>query len=119
MYFLHLYGYKSKKKHIFSFHFLSHYNPNKGKRNTSFSFLFPFSPYFQTYTRQLISFLFFLIFLLLFFFLFLLLVLSSLPSFLFSILKKKFLFPTLVNTNNTHFPTPKSSIFMCQLLIEF
>ena len=59
MYLLYLYGYKSKKKHIFSFHFLSHCNPNKGKRNTSISFLFSFSPYFQTYTRQLISLLFF------------------------------------------------------------
>ena len=89
MYFLHLYGYKSKKKHIFSFHFLSHCNPNKGKRNTLFSFLFPFSPYFQTYTRQLISLLFFsFLFFLIFLLLFISLVFSSLPSFLFSILKK-------------------------------
>ena len=86
MHLLHLYGCKSKKKHIFSFHFLSHCNPNKGKKNTLFSFLFSFSPYFQTYTRQLICFLFFLIFLLLF----ISFVLSSLPSFLFSILKKNF-----------------------------
>ena len=86
IYFLHLCGYKSKKKHIFSFHFLSHCNPNRGKRNTLFSFLFSY-PYFQTYTRQLISFLFFLIFLLLF----VSFVLSCLPSFLFSILKKNYI----------------------------
>ena len=77
MYLLHLYGYihkkKKKKKNIYmgikvkrNIYFLSHCNPNKGKRNTLFSFLFSFSPYFQTYTRQLVSFLFFLIFLLLF-----------------------------------------------------
>ena len=51
---------------FFSFHFLLYGKPNKGKRNTSFIFLFPFSPYFQTCTRELISFLFFLISLLLF-----------------------------------------------------
>ena len=89
IYFLHLCGYKTKKKHIFSFHFLSHCNPNnpnRGKRNTLFSFLFS-SLYFQTYTRQLISFLFFLMFLLLF----VSFVLSCLPSFLFSIWKKNYI----------------------------
>ena len=113
MHLLHLYGYKSKKKHIFSFHFLSHCNPNKGKKNALFSFLFSFSPYFQTYTRQLISFLFFSF---LFFLLFISFVLSPLFSLVFW---KIFLFLTLANANNTPFPTPKSRIFMCQLLFEF
>ena len=104
---------KVKKKHIFSFHFLSHCNPNRGKGNTLFSFLFSFSPYFQTYTRQLISFLFFFILAIIRFF-------SHLVFPLFSLVFwKKFLFLTLVIVNNTSFSTPKSSIFMCQLLIQF
>ena len=109
-----LYHNLRKKKHISSFHFLFHCNPNKGKRNTLFSFIFFFSSYFQTYTRQLISFFFCLIFLLLF------VSFSCLVFPLFSLVFwKKILFLTLVNANNTSFSTHKSSIFMCQLLIEF
>ena len=95
-------------------YFLSHCNPNKGKINTLFSFLFFFSPYFQTCTRELISFFFILIFLLLF------VSFSCLVFPLFSLVfLKKIIFLTLVNVNNTSFFTHKSSIFMYQLVIEF
>ena len=59
-------GIRVKKKHIFSFDFLSYCKSNKGKKNAFFSFLFSFSPYFQTYTKYLISFIFFLLSFLLF-----------------------------------------------------
>ena len=115
IYLLHLYGYKSKKKNIYflfiffliaiqtkekKIHYSLFFSPSLpiSKHTQGNWFLF-FSFSFSCYYSFLLSYLLFPLFSLVFW--------------------KKFLFLTLVNANNTSFPTPKSSIFMCQLLIEF